>query len=173
MKNEEFDFENIPKKNVFKIPENYFEDLSAKIEQRTQSVLQNIPKKNIFKIPENYFEDLESQILSLPPTKIIPLFTWSAKRTWASVAACSAIAILGYFTLIPEQDSLGSEALAGVQNEEIINYLIQQDLNQSDVVEQIENKNSIFKESDLLNNLKVDDKDVLQSIKLEDIEEEI
>ena len=175
MKKQEIDLENIPKTNIFQVPENYFEDLSAKIEQRTQSVVENMPKANIFKVPDYYFENLESQILArtTQQTKIIPLFTWSAKRTWASVAACSAIAILGYFTLMPKQDSLGSEALAGVQNQEIVNYLIQQDLNQSDVAEQIENKNIKFKETDLLNNLKVNDKDILQSIDLEDIDEDI
>ena len=175
MKKQEFDLENIPKKNIFQVPENYFEDLSAKIEQQTQSVVENLPKENIFKVPENYFENLESKILARTSeeTKIIPLFTWSAKRTWASVAACSAIAILGYFTLMPKQDSLGSEALAGVQNQEIVNYLIQQDLNQNDVAEQIENKNIKFKEMDLLNNLKVSEKDILQSIDLEHIESEI
>lgn len=175
MKKQEFDLENIPRKNIFQVPENYFEDLPSKIEQRIQSVVENMPKENIFQVPENYFEDLESQIMihTTKQTKIIPLFTWSAKRTWASVAACSAIAILGYFTLMPQQDSLGNEALAGVQNQEIVNYLIQQDFNQTDVAEQIENKNIKFKETDLLNNLKVSEKDILQSINLEDIDEEI
>ena len=175
MKNQEFDLDNIPKKNIFQVPENYFEGLSAKIEQRTQSVVENLPKENIFKVPENYFEDLESKILAhiSEETKIIPLFTWSAKRTWASVTACSAIAILGYFTLMPKQDSLGNETLAGVQNQEIVNYLIQQDLNQTDVAEQIENKNIKFKETDLLNNLNISEKDILQIVDLEGIEEEI
>jgi putative heme iron utilization protein len=167
--------ESLPKENIFKVPENYFEQLSSTIEQRTLSVVESLPKENIFKVPENYFETLESQILAhtTQATKIVPLITWSAKRTWASVAACSAIAILGYFTLMPKQDSLGNEALAGVQNQEIVNYLIQQDLNQTDVAEQIENKNIKFKETDLLNNLKVSENDILQSIDLEDLDEEI
>ncbi len=175
MKKQEFNLENIPKKNIFIVPENYFEELSDKIENRTQSVIENLPKENIFKIPDNYFEDLESNILArnIQDTKNIPLFTWSAKRTWASVAACSAIAIMGYFTLMPSQDSLGKEELAGVQNQEIVNYLIQQDLNQADVAEQIEAKNIKFKETDLLNNLKVSEKDVLQSIDYQSIEDEI
>ena len=90
MEKQEFNLDSIPKKNIFQVPENYFEDLSAKIEQRTQSVVENLPKENIFKVPENYFEDLESKILARTSekTKIIPLFTWSAKRTWASVASC-------------------------------------------------------------------------------------
>jgi hypothetical protein len=206
MKKQEFDLEKIPKKNIFQLPENYFEDLSDKIEQRTQSkvenlskknifkvpekyfedlsetiefrtqsVVENLPKVSIFKVPENYFDDLESNILARTSqqTKIIPLFSWSANRTWASVAACSAIAIMGYFTLMPSQDSLGKEELAGVQNQEIVNYLIQQDINQTDVAEQIEDKKITFKETDLLNNLKVSDKDILQSIDYQEIEDEI
>ena len=175
MKKQEFNLENIPKKNIFQVPENYFEDLSAKIEQRTQSKIENLPKENIFKVPENYFKDLESKIIvrMSEGATIVPLFTWSAKRTWASAAACSAIAILGYFTLIPSQDSLGKEGLAGVKNQEIVNYLIQQDLNQTDVAEQIEAKNIKFKETDLLNNLNISKKDILQNVDLQRVEEEI
>jgi hypothetical protein len=175
MKKQEFDLENILKKNIFKVPENYFENLSDKIVFHTQSVVENLPKENVFKVPENYFDDLESNILARTSqqAKIIPLFTWSIKRTWTSVAACSAIAIMGYFTLMPSQNSLGKEELAGVQNQEIVNYLMQQDLNQTDVAEQIEAKNIKFKETDLLNNLKVTDKDILQSIDYQEIEDEI
>ena len=175
MKKQEFDLENIPKENIFTVPENYFEDLSGRIEQRTQSIVENLQKENVFKVPNNYFEDLESNILSQTSeqTKVIPLFTWSAKRTWASIAACSAIAIMGYFTLMPSQNSLGKEELSGVQNQEIINYLIQQDINQADMAEQIESKNSLFKETDLLNNLKVPDKDILQIIDYQEIDSEI
>jgi hypothetical protein len=166
--------DDLPKQNIFKVPENYFENLSEIIEQRTQSDVENLPKENIFQVPENYFDDLASKIAArtTQETKIVPLFTWSAKRTWASVAACSAIAILGYFTLMPQQESLGNEALAGVQNQEIVNYLINEDLNQIDVAEQIENKNIKFQETDLLNNLKVSEKDILQSIDYEQIEDE-
>ncbi|MDZ7897068.1 MAG: hypothetical protein U5N85_03435 [Arcicella sp.] len=206
MEKHEFDLENIPKQNIFRVPENYFEELSAKIEfrtqskleslpkenifhvpenyfenlseiitQRTQSEVENLPKENIFQVPDNYFTDLESKILArtTQETKIVPLFTWSWKRTWASVAACLAIGIMGYFTLMPLQNSLGKEELAGVQNQEIVNYLITEDLNQSDVAEQIDNSNIKFQETDMLINLKVSEKDILQSIDYQQVEEEI
>jgi hypothetical protein len=145
MKNEKFDFENLPKENIFKVPENYFENLTSHIESRTSE-----------------------------ESKIVPLVTWSKKRTWMSVAACSAIVVLGYFTIMTKQDSLDKEALAGVQNQEIVNYLIQENLNQTDVAEQFDNtKITKFKDSDLIDNLKVSDKDILQSLDLENIEEEI
>lgn len=145
MKNEKFDLGNLPKENIFKVPENYFENLTSRIESQTST-----------------------------QSKIVSLTRWTKKRTWSSVAACLAIAVLGYFTLMPMQDSLGNEVLAGVQNKEIVNYLIQENLDQTDVAEHFDNaKIAKFKDSDLMDNLKVSDKDILQSIDLESIETEI
>lgn len=138
--------------------------------------LNKIPKTNIFKVPENYFNNLPLQIQEQTSgqTKVVPLISWSKKRTWGSIAACSAIGILGYFTLIPQQDSLGSESLAGVQNQAIVNYLIQQNINQTDVAEQIYNSKTLkFNDSELLENLKVTDNEILQSIDFEHIDSEI
>jgi hypothetical protein len=138
--------------------------------------LNKIPKTNIFKVPENYFNNLPMHIQEQTSgqTKVIPLISWSKKRTWVSIAACSAIGILGYFTLIPQQDSLGSESLAGVQNQAIVNYLIQQNINQTDVAEQIYNSKTLkFNDSELLENLKVTDNEILQSIDFEHIDSEI
>lgn len=145
MKKENFNLENLPKSNVFKVPENYFNDLPARIQAQTSN-----------------------------QTKVVPLISWSKKRTWGSIAACTAIGILGYFTLMPQQESLGSESLAGVQNQEIVNYLIQENFNQTDFAEQINNSKTLkFKDSELLDNLKVTDKDILQSVDYENIEGEI
>lgn len=145
MKNERIDIENLRKENIFKVPENYFNDLPLRIQAQTSG-----------------------------KTKIVPLISWSKKRTWASIAACSVIGILGYFTLMPKQDSLGNESLAGVQNQEIINYLIQENINQADVAEQIDNTKTLkFQDSELLDNLKVTDKEILQSVDYENIDIEI
>ena len=145
MKNERIDIENLRKENIFKVPENYFNDLPMRIQAQTSG-----------------------------KTKVVPLISWSMKRTWASIAACSVIGILGYFTLMPQQDSLGSESLAGVQNQEIINYLIQENINQADVAEQIDNTKTLkFQDSELLDNLKVTDKEILQSVDYENIDIEI
>lgn len=143
--------------------------------------LEKLPRENIYKVPENYFEELpmfiQSQTSAKPKT--IPLVTWSMKRTWASVAACAAIAILGYFTWMPKQDALGNEALSEVQNQEIINYLIQQNINQTDLAEQFESVQTNNKveetsnDSELLDNLKINRQDILQSIDLDDLEENI
>jgi hypothetical protein len=145
MKNERIDIENLRKENIFKVPENYFNDLPMRIQAQTSG-----------------------------KTKVVPLISWSKKRTWGSIAACSVIGILGYFTLMPKQDSLGSESLAGVQNQEIINYLIQENISQADVAEQIDNTKTLkFQDSELLDNLKVTDKEILQSVDYENIDSEI
>ena len=138
--------------------------------------LENLPKTNIFKVPKNYFNDLPMQIQAQTSgqIKVVPLISWSQKRTWGSVAAGITIGILGYFTLMPQQDSLGSESLAGVQNHEIVNYLIQENFNQADIAEQINNGKIIrFKDSELLDNLKVTDNEILQNIDFENIDSEI
>lgn len=145
MKNEKIDLENLPRENIFKVPKNHFENLSLRIQAETSA-----------------------------HTKIIPMISWSKRRTWASIAACLAIITLSYFTLMPKQESLGNEALSGVQNHEIVNYLIQENLNQGDVAEHFDNnKSTKIKDYELLENLKVSDKDILRSINLEHIEEDI
>ena len=129
--------------------------------------LDNLPKSTIFKVPENYFNELPMRIQAQisGQAEVIPLVSWSKKRTWGSIAACTVIGILGYFTLMPKQDSLGHEALAGVQNHEIVNYLIQENINHTDLAEQITNNKTLqFKDSELLDNLKVTDKDILRSV---------
>lgn len=138
--------------------------------------LDKISRENIFKVPENYFENLPMQIQAKTSgkAKVIPLVSWSMKRTWASLAACSIIVILAYFTWMPKQDALSNEALSEVQNKEIVNYLIQEDVSQSDIAEHFEDENlKISNDSELLDYLKLNDKDIIQSIDLENLEEDI
>ncbi len=138
--------------------------------------IEKISRENIFKVPENYFENLPMQIQAKTSgkTKVIPLVSWSMKRTWASLAACSIIVILAYFTWMPKQDALSNEALSEVQNKEIVNYLIQEDVSQSDIAEHFEEEDvKVSNDSELLDYLKLNDKDIIQSIDLENLEEDI
>ena len=138
--------------------------------------LEKISRENIFKVPENYFENLPMQIQAKTSgkAKVIPLVSWSMKRTWASLAACSIIVILAYFTWMPKQDALSNEALSEVQNKEIVNYLIQEDVSQSDIAEHFEEEDvKVGNDAELLDYLKLNDKDIIQSIDLENLEEDI
>ena len=137
MKNEKFNLDNLPKVSPFQVPEGYFDNLTARIQEQT------------------IHKDEEP----------ISLVTWSWKRTAASVAAVLAIAILGYLSFMPKQEKISAEPLAGVQHEAIIDFLIQQNIPQTDVEEHLDvNRQMDAQEDDLLNNLNVSDNALIQSI---------
>jgi predicted XRE-type DNA-binding protein len=145
MKKEKFDLETLPRKNIFKVPENYFEKLALDVETRISE-----------------------------ETKVLPLRKWSPKHTLFAVAASSAIAIMGFFWVNSQEKTIENMALTGVSQQEIVNYLIQENMSQSEVTEHFDNPNSLkINDTDLLENLKVSDKEILQSVDLENIEEEI
>jgi hypothetical protein len=138
--------------------------------------LEKLPKENVFKVPNNYFENLSTKIASRvsEENNVIPLRKWSPKYTLLAVAASSAIAIMGFFWVNSQQNTNDNIALSGVSQQEIVNYLIQENMSQSEVTEHFDNANSLkIKDTDLLENLKVSDKEILQSVDLENIEEEI
>jgi predicted XRE-type DNA-binding protein len=145
MKKEKFDLETLPRKNIFKVPENYFENLALNVETRISE-----------------------------ETKVLPFRKWSTKHTLIAVAASSAIAIMGFFWVNSQEKTNENMALTGVSQQEIVNYLIQENMSQSEVTEHFDNPNSLkINDTDLLENLKVSDKEILQSVDLENIEEEI
>lgn len=131
--------------------------------------LDDLPKGHPFKVPDNYFEELTTRIQEqtndLKEEEIISFVTWSWKRTAASVAAVAAIAILGYLSFMPKQETISAEPLAGVQHEVIIDFLIQQNIPESDIEEHLDfNKQMDLSEEDMLNNLNVSDNALIQSI---------
>ena len=138
--------------------------------------LENLSKENVFKVPDNYFENLSDKITSRisEEKNVIPLRKWSPKYTLLAVAASSAIAVMGFFWVNSPQNINENVALSEVSHQEIVNYLIQENMSQSEVTEHFDNTNSLkIKDTDLLENLKVSDKEILQSVDLENIEEEI
>ncbi|MBD2755028.1 hypothetical protein [Spirosoma validum] len=84
-----------------------------------------------FTAPDGYFDTLPSRVQARVMRKPKPAFTisWSWQRTAASLAGASLIAILVWQTLPQRQESLGSEALAGVSNDVITAYLDDQGIN--------------------------------------------
>jgi hypothetical protein len=138
--------------------------------------LEKLPKENVFKIPENYFENLSEKIAShvSEENSVIPLRKWSPKYTLIAIAASSAIAVMGFFWVNSQQNKSDNIALSGVNQQDIVNYLIQENMSQSEVTEHFDNTNPLkMKDTDLLDNLKVSDSEILQSVDLENIEEEI
>ncbi|GAB4041533.1 hypothetical protein [Spirosoma gilvum] len=78
-----------------------------------------------FTAPDGYFDDLPSRVQARAVRKPKPAFSisWSWQRTAASLAGASLIALLVWQTLPQRQESLGSEALAGVSDDAITAYL--------------------------------------------------
>ncbi len=140
---------------------------------------EKLPKEHIFQVPEGYFEDLPMRIQNQTSAKPQgnPLISWSARRSWAVLAACLAIGTLVYFTFMPSQESLGEESLAGVNNDVIELYLMHQEIHQNDVVEHLEPLTTDVSEAennaDLINNLKISQQDLMRSVDVEYVQDDI
>ncbi len=91
-----------------------------------------------FMAPEGYFDALPTRIQTRVAEAHKPTFTisWSWQRTVASLAGASLVVALIYVTLPQRQESLGTEALAGVSNTDIVAYLDEQQLVTSELVDQ-------------------------------------
>jgi len=88
-------------KNVsggFSVPENYFDMLSASIENKVLSIpnLASLPKENVFEVPDGYFARLENSIRenisSQTESIIIPAGQWF--RRPKLVAAFASVLVL-------------------------------------------------------------------------------
>ncbi len=141
--------------------------------------LDKLPKENIFQVPDGYFEELPMRIQARTSAKTsaTSLVSWSARRTWASIAACTLVATLGYFTLIPRQESIGEESLSGVKIEEIEGYLVHQNIHQVDYIDHIDEAeadvSTSVEGSEMLDELKLSSQDIIQSIDIQDVPEDI
>ena len=78
-----------------------------------------------FSAPDGYFDSLPSRVQARVAQRSKPAFSisWSWQRTAASLVGASLIAVLIWQTLPQRQESLGSEALAGVNDATILAYL--------------------------------------------------
>ncbi|GAB2592724.1 hypothetical protein [Spirosoma areae] len=90
-----------------------------------------------FVAPDGYFDSLPSRVQARVAHKAKPAFSisWSWQRTAVSLAGASLIAVLVWQTLPQRQDSLPSEALAGVSNEVITAYLDEQGINADELAD--------------------------------------
>ena len=65
MKN--LDIENLERKNIFKTPESFLEEMQGKVLQQVsfgnEFDVENLERKNIFKTPEGFFENMQAKVL--------------------------------------------------------------------------------------------------------------
>ena len=119
-----------------------------------------------FVTPDGYFDALPSRVQARVIRQSKPAFSisWSWQRTASSLAGVSLIALLVWQTLPQRQESLGSEALAGVSNEVITNYLDEQGINAYQLADGQQLHSSLGNDTTAIQFLNVQPTDIQQHI---------
>ena len=117
-----------------------------------------------FTVPEGYFDQLPTRIQARATYKPKPMISWSWERTAASLAGVGLIALLVWQTMPQRQESLGSEALAGVSNEAIVAYLDDQGINAYELADGQELHHSLGSDTTAIEYLNVQPTDIRQYI---------
>ncbi|MCI4666555.1 MAG: hypothetical protein MRZ79_00235 [Bacteroidia bacterium] len=102
---------SLKRKEVFKVPEGYFDQLSSDIQDKLDDeevlmeapLLQKIGKRNIWEVPANYFAELPGRVMAKLPVagKVRPLFGRQRTRLFSAIAAGIAILLLVWLGLRP------------------------------------------------------------------------
>ena len=90
---EDFNLDNLERKNIYKVPENMFENIQDRVLGEVNDFnLENLERKNIYKVPENLFENIQDNVLNeIKADKKAPIF----KLNWGYAAAASLALIFG------------------------------------------------------------------------------
>lgn len=166
------DLESLERVNIFKVPENYFQELEL------STNIERFGKTNIFKVPQGYFENLSEKIKSnITPksAKIIKVNWWQTSQIkWS--AAASVVLMVGLWFGIPQFTKDKTElALEKVSNAEIKTYLETQDLSYLEYESATETAQSATKlnENKVLDGLNINKQDILEHLETQDLEEDI
>lgn len=110
----------VPVRDVFSVPINYFEELSATIEaKKSVDNLRNMVAKEAFNVPTDYFEKMRADIVAKTksPSKVLKIWRSSVLK-YASAACFVLVAGLGvYFN--QEQPSQSAN-YAEIANEQML-----------------------------------------------------
>ncbi|SIQ08026.1 hypothetical protein SAMN05880574_10553 [Chryseobacterium sp. RU37D] len=106
----DFDLEKLERKNIYKVPENLFENIQGRVLSGLNNFdLEKLERKNIYTVPENLFENIQENVLSsvLTAKKKVSIF----KLNWAYAAAASLALIFGAtFIFDSNNDSKGTNS---------------------------------------------------------------
>jgi hypothetical protein len=88
-----FDIEKLERRNIYKAPDDLFENLQARVLSGVNDFdLEKLERKNIYTVSENVFEDIQNNVVNkVLPRRKAPVF----KINWAYVAAASLALIFG------------------------------------------------------------------------------
>lgn len=144
------------KGNVFQVPEGFFDQLHQVILNQSELELLNKKnlKENIFKTPEGYFDSSSKLILQQveAPNKVIPLYN----RDWIRYAAAIAAIIILFIFGMKSDDTTSNNELANLSDEVIIEYLLDEEISNLDILASIDNG------ADLLDELFMDEMAALE-----------
>lgn len=134
--------ENIPGRNPFKVPENYFEEVSRKIISGTADTRPAVVKKGLYRKLRPYLAVAASVaafvLLSYGAIKIFLPANRSAAMPEISLQEFSEsyLSDIDLLTLEEEAGSLTPyEDVTNVKNTEIIEYLLLENINESEIYE--------------------------------------
>ncbi|WBV59267.1 hypothetical protein PFY12_09370 [Chryseobacterium camelliae] len=99
----DFDLEKLERKNIYKVPENLFENIQGKVLYGLNDFdLEKLERKNIYTVPENLFENIQENVLNnVLPAKKAPIF----RLNWAYAAAASLALIFGVTFVLNKDNS--------------------------------------------------------------------
>ncbi len=108
----DFDLEKLERKNIYKVPENLFEDIQGKVLSGINNFdLEKLERKNIYTVPENLFDNIQENVMiHVRPAKKAPIF----KLNWGYAVAASLALVFGsifvFNSLNDTKDSMDSQA---------------------------------------------------------------
>ena len=115
-------FEN---EEEFKLPENYFNQLAGRIEDRLAiDTIQNLAPSEGFKVTDAYFNSLAKRINSKIEEKKAPATLKNMFPSWIRYsAAASVVFVIGIFFYFNSSSYIFNQQLSKVPDQDIINYL--------------------------------------------------
>jgi len=115
-------FEN---EDEFNLPENYFNQLAEKIEDRiAMEAIQNMAHTEGFKVPDAYFTSLTERINLRIEEKKAPAKLKEMFPSWMRYSAAASVAfVIGIFFYFNSSSYIFNQQLSKVPDQDIINYL--------------------------------------------------
>jgi hypothetical protein len=115
----DFDLEKLERKNIYKVPENLFENIQGRVLSGLNDFdLEKLERKNIYTVPENLFENIQENVLNnVLPAKKVPIF----KLNWGYAVAASLALIFGITFVFNSDNSKvneDSQAAVAMNNQE-------------------------------------------------------
>ncbi len=132
--------------------------------------LEELEKKNIFQVPEGYFDTLPTRIQSRvvkPRWESGWSFGWAG---WATGLATAVMIVIGFWFFNGNQPGSTETVLAKVSNQELINYLQDSEVTQSEIIETVSADGSNPDEN-LFQQLDVPEDELIEQLSTQDVED--